>query len=125
MKVITACLPSRSTIAINHWNAQTLSLQPRAGLNPAWVSGRWPSNTSISLRRYGPGQLTTACRRGTAGISLDSYRSLVFLIKKIKQNIGLVGLIVIEACLVLPKNGILRRVTKRIHRNKRPHLAGV
>ena len=37
-RLVTACLPSRRIISINHLRAQTLSLQPRAGLNPACVS---------------------------------------------------------------------------------------
>ena len=37
-------------MTINQRRAQTLSPHPRAGWNPAWVSGRWPSRTFISLR---------------------------------------------------------------------------
>ena len=50
MKVTTAYLPSRRTMSMNHLRAYTLSLHPRAGLNPAWVSGSRSSSTAISLR---------------------------------------------------------------------------
>ena len=48
MKVTTACLSSRRTLSMNHIKAHTLSLHPRAGLNPAWVSGSRSSSTAIS-----------------------------------------------------------------------------
>ena len=50
MKVITASLDSRNIILIDHFSTHTLSLVPRAGLNPAWLSGSTGSNCTCRRR---------------------------------------------------------------------------